>query len=135
MADSVTKILQRFSEVGFSSDELVALLASHSIGAADAFANGQPLDSTPAIFDSQIFVETQLKAAIPGEARIPSDAALARDNRTACTWQSFVEDQTDMASKFAAAWLKLSLVAQDQSSMTDCSDVLPGEKKTVSRKA
>lgn len=109
------------------------MLASHSLGAEDAFANGAPLDSTPAIFDSQIFVETQLTAPIPGEGRIPSDMRLARDNRTACTWQSFVEDQTDMASKFAAAWLKLSLVAQDQSSMTDCSDVLPGEWQHLSR--
>ena len=33
--DSVDKILDRFADAGFSPDEVVALLASHSIAAAD----------------------------------------------------------------------------------------------------
>jgi len=33
--DSVDSILQRFSEVGFSPDEVIALLSSHSVAGAD----------------------------------------------------------------------------------------------------
>lgn len=125
--DSADAIIERFAEVGFSPQELVVLLASHSLGAADAFANGEPLDSTPAVFDSQFFVETQLNQGFPGEAQIPSDLLLARDNRTACYWQGYVEDQDGMRKQFADAMTKLSLVAQDMSKLTDCSDVIPSE--------
>ena len=104
---------------------MVALLASHSIAAADA-VSGQPFDSTPAILDSQFFVETMLDSTIPGAVRLPSDLSLASDNRTICTWQSFIEDESSMRSNFAAAMLQLSLVAQDESNMIDCSDVVPG---------
>jgi cytochrome c peroxidase len=49
--DSVTKILDRFADAGgFSSDEVVALLASHSIARADHVdptLDAAPFDSTP----------------------------------------------------------------------------------------
>ena len=47
---SVTSIIARFADAGFNEIEMVALLASHSIAAADlidpAFP-GSPFDSTP----------------------------------------------------------------------------------------
>ena len=49
---------------------LVALLASHSVAAADHVdpaIPGTPFDSTPSVFDSQFFVETQLRGTLfPG---------------------------------------------------------------------
>ena len=65
------------------------------------------------------------ESPLAGELRLESDYLLARDSRTACTWQSFVDDQDGMASAFAAAMLTLSLVDQDESDMTDCSEVIP----------
>lgn len=47
--DSVTTILARFADAGFSPEETVALLASHSIAAADVVdptIPGTPFDST-----------------------------------------------------------------------------------------
>lgn len=121
-------ILARFADAGFSSDEVVALLASHSIAAADALTAGPigaPFDSTPKVFDSQFFVETRLNTGLTGGVRLPSDIALALDDRTSCTWQSFVDDQDGMRSAFAAAYSKLSQVAQ--SNLIDCSEVIPSE--------
>ena len=120
-------ILARFADAGnFSPQEVVALLASyvipllcnccsqlkhsvsHSVAAADHVdptIPGTPFDSTPFTFDTQFFVETQLRGTLfpgtggnqgevesplRGEMRLQSDSELARDSRTACEWQSFV---------------------------------------------
>ncbi|EJD07914.1 manganese peroxidase [Fomitiporia mediterranea MF3/22] len=126
--DSVDTIIARFADAGFSSDELVALLASHSLAAADTLTGtvqGEPFDSTAHIFDSQFFIETRLHSAIPGEARLPSDAAIARDDRTSCTWQSFIDDENSMRSAFGAAMAKLAVVGQDVSQLVDCSELIP----------
>lgn len=145
MLDTVDSILARFGDAGFSSDEVVALLASHSIAAADHVdptIPGTPFDSTPGVFDSQFFVETQLRGVLfpgtggnqgevesplHGEIRLQSDSELARDSRTACHWQSFVTNQAAMASEFSAAMLKLSILGHSLSSLVDCSEVIPGE--------
>ncbi|KAF5332391.1 hypothetical protein D9758_000997 [Tetrapyrgos nigripes] len=142
--DSVDDILARMADAGFSPEEVVALLASHSVAAQDTIdpdIQGSPFDSTPDTFDSQFFVETLLKgtlfpgpngahdgevqSAIEGELRLQSDAALARDYRTACEWQSFITDHQSMITKFENAMLKLSLLGHDQKDLIDCSDVIP----------
>ncbi|KIJ47125.1 class II peroxidase [Sphaerobolus stellatus SS14] len=149
--DTVTDILARFEDGGgFSSDEVVALLASHSIARADHVDpkfKAAPFDSTPFDFDTQIFVEVLLRGVgfpgtggnqgeaespLPltngedvGELRLLSDQTIARDSRTACTWQGFVNQQEKMASAFQAAMAKLAVVGQDVSSLIDCSEVVP----------
>ncbi|KAF8483005.1 manganese peroxidase 1 [Russula ochroleuca] len=144
--DSTDAILARFADAGFNSDEVVALLASHSIAAAkdiDPSAPGAPFDSTPGVFDTQFFVEVQLRgvqvpgttiyrgeaeSALQGEIRLQSDAELARDARTACTWQSYVNNQGKMMKDFADAMAKLAVVGQDTSNLIDCSEVIPEPK-------
>lgn len=151
-------------DAGFSSDEVIALLASHSIAAQDEIEpaiNRSPFDSTPATFDNQVFLEVQLRGVLfpgngshegevesplPGEFRLQSDGALARDSRTACTWQSFARmsqflcvrgcdsmlnvapvylvNQALMAQKFAAAMGKLSLLGQNQADLVDCTEII-----------
>ncbi|KXN90156.1 Versatile peroxidase VPL1 [Leucoagaricus sp. SymC.cos] len=141
--DTVTSILARFADVGFSKEEVVVLLASHSVAAADHVDEsipGTPFDSTPGVFDTQLFIEVQLRGTLfpgsgrgegevesplQGEIRLQSDHDLARDSRTACAWQSFATNQDKMASEFKAAMLKLSLLGQDRSKMVDCSEVIP----------
>ncbi|THV06759.1 fungal versatile peroxidase from pleurotus Eryngii [Dendrothele bispora CBS 962.96] len=141
--DSVDKILARFSDAGFSSAEVIALLASHSVAAADTVdptIPGTPFDSTPGLFDSQFFVEVQLKGtAFPGtpdnegeskspaagEMRIQSDEALARDSRTACEWQSFVDNHDKLMSAFSDAMVKMSVLGHDIKDLVDCSEVIP----------
>ncbi|KAF8056549.1 putative versatile peroxidase [Lyophyllum atratum] len=141
--DSVTKILARMADAGFSPAEVVALLASHSIAAADHVdpsIPGTPFDSTPGVFDTQLFIEVQLRGTsfpgtggnqgevmspLAGEIRLQSDHLLARDSRTNCEWQSFANNQAKMQSAFKAAMLKLSLLGQNHAAMIDCSEVIP----------
>ncbi|KAJ7577804.1 manganese peroxidase 1 precursor [Mycena floridula] len=141
--DTVTSILARFADAGFNPAEVVALLASHSIAAADSVdpsIPGTPFDSTPGLFDTQFFIEVQLRGTVfpgtggnqgeaesplRGEMRLLSDAVLARDSRTACEWQSMATNQAKMQSSFKAAMLKLSVLGQNTAKMVDCSDVIP----------
>ncbi|GJJ13039.1 hypothetical protein Clacol_007288 [Clathrus columnatus] len=149
--DTVTSILARMSDGGnFSPDEVIALLASHSIARSDHVdptIRAVPFDSTPFTFDTQIFLEVLLKGVgfpgIPGnlgevesplpigeglnvgEMRLQSDFALARDPRTACTWQGFVNEQEKMSIAFQAAMAKLAIIGQDATHFVDCSEVVP----------
>ncbi|KAF8577163.1 class II peroxidase [Ramaria rubella] len=149
--DSVTKILARFDDGGgFTPDEVAALLSSHTIARADHVdptIHAVPFDSTPFTFDTQVFLEVLLKGVgfpaldnntgevespLPlgegdnvGEMRLESDFNLARDPRTACTWQSFINKQEKMANAFQAAMAKLAVVGQDTKNFIDCSDVVP----------
>nr|AVJ41188.1 manganese peroxidase [Irpex lacteus] len=142
--DSVTSILARFKDAGnFSPEEVVALLGSHTIAAADHVdptIPGTPFDSTPEVFDTQVFLEVQLRGTLfpgtagnqgevqsplRGEIRLQSDHDLARDQRTACEWQSFVNNQAKLQRNFKAAFKKLSILGHDERRLIDCSEVIP----------
>jgi manganese peroxidase len=60
-----------------------------------------------------------------GELRLQSDFALARDERTACFWQGFVNQQEFMAQSFKAAMAKLAVLGSNPDDLIDCSDVVP----------
>ncbi|THU96944.1 heme peroxidase [Dendrothele bispora CBS 962.96] len=142
-SDSVTKMLDRMGDAGFTPEELIDLLASHSLAVQediDKTIPFTPFDSTPTVFDTQFFVETLLEGTMfpgngshpgevmspfPDEFRLQSDFLLARDSRTSCYWQSFIEDESVIGPRFAKAMEKLSLVGQDKGSLVDCSHMVP----------
>ncbi|EJD02557.1 manganese peroxidase 3 [Fomitiporia mediterranea MF3/22] len=154
-ADSVDTILSRFADAGFTTAEVIHLLASHTVARSDTIVpdhQAVPFDSTPFDFDTQFFLETLLKGtAVPfnrtepntaggevdsplaaeGEMRLQSDFALARDQRTACEWQSMVDNQRLMMENFRTAMMKLSNVGQDTSKLVDCSELIPVPKPAV----
>ncbi|KAI9062858.1 class II peroxidase [Trametes sanguinea] len=142
--DTVDSILARFADAGnFTPEEVVALLVSHTIAAADHVdptIPGTPFDSTPELFDTQFFIETQLRGTLfpgtggnqgevesplAGELRLQSDSELARDSRTACEWQSFVNNQAKLQSAFKAAFAKMTVLGADPSQLIDCSELVP----------
>ncbi|TFK44516.1 manganese peroxidase 3 [Crucibulum laeve] len=149
--DTVTDILARMGDAGFSPAEVVALLASHSVAAADHVdpsIPGTPFDSTPGLFDTQVFIEVQLRGTVfpgtggnqgevesplLGEIRLQSDHNLARDSRTACEWQSLANNQAKMQAEFKAAMLKMSLLGQNKANMVDCSEVIPVPKALTTK--
>ncbi|KAL0956168.1 hypothetical protein HGRIS_002328 [Hohenbuehelia grisea] len=107
-----------------------------------------PFDSTPGVFDTQLFIEVQLRGTLfpgtagnqgevmsplRGEIRLQSDHLLARDSRTNCEWQSFANNQAKLQSAFKAAMLKLSILGHKQSDLIDCSDVIPTTKPVIGR--
>lgn len=112
---------------------------------------------TPFTFDTQIFLEVLLKGVgfpgtdnnvgevespLPlgsgndtGEMRLQSDFALARDPRTACFWQGFVNEQEFMMTSFQAAMSKLAILGHNRSDLIDCSDVVPAPTPPVGKNA
>ncbi|TFY80438.1 hypothetical protein EWM64_g3577 [Hericium alpestre] len=112
-------------DAGFTADETVALLAAHSIEA----------------FDTQIYLDVLLEGiGYPGhngshygeaesplesQFRVASDAAIAHDPRTACTWQSLIDNQERMTHAFREAMHKLALNGQHAAALVDCSEVIP----------
>lgn len=165
-ADSVDSILSRFADAGFTSAEVIHLLASHTVARSDTIIPGHqavPFDSTPFNFDTQFFLEVllagvgapfgraqpnttggEVDSPLPqsNEMRLQSDFALARDSvsknlppqvgcfllflqRTACEWQSMVDNQQLMVDNFRTAMMKLSNVGQDVSKLIDCSELIP----------
>jgi len=157
-------ILARFLDGGgFTPAEAASLIVSHTIGRSDHLVDGfdgVPFDSTPFTFDTQFFVEIQLRGVgtpgnqgggtsqgeatspLPqtsdenaGEVRLISDSNFARDSRTACTFQSFVNNQKLMASMFASAMQKLALVGQNPATMVDCSELIPSPLPAVAKPA
>ncbi|KAF8510319.1 substrate-free manganese peroxidase [Gautieria morchelliformis] len=148
--DSVDKIFARMKDGGnFSPDEVVALLASHSIARSDHVdpsIKAVPFDSTPFTFDTQVFLEVLLKGTgfpgtpnntgealspLPlgsgvnvGEMRLQSDFLIARDPRTACTWQGFVNEQEKMSNAFKDVMAKLAVIGQNPYQLVDCSEVI-----------
>jgi manganese peroxidase len=67
--------------------------------------------------------------------RLQSDFALARDPRTACFWQGFVNEQEFMMSSFKAAMSKLAILGHNRNNLIDCSDVVPVPKPPVNKPA
>ncbi|KAK7053647.1 peroxidase [Favolaschia claudopus] len=142
--DNVDVILARMNDAGgFSPTDVVALLASHSIAGADDVdptIPGTPFDSTPELFDTQVFIEVQLRgtqfpgrqpgqgevmSAVAGEMRLQSDHLMARDSATSCAWQSFAGNQAAAQSAFAKAFNKMAVIGHNPTNLIDCSDVLP----------
>ncbi|KAJ7090954.1 heme peroxidase [Mycena crocata] len=149
--DPVDKIIARMGDAGFSPNEIVDLLASHSIAAQDHVDEtipGTPFDSTPGLFDAQFFVETllvgtgfpgngsnqgEVVSPLAGEFRLQSDFAIARDPRMACEWQSFIANHNTMTSKFRTAMSKMAILGQRRPLLTDCSDVIPVPKPLATK--
>ncbi|KAF7799803.1 hypothetical protein EIP86_011045 [Pleurotus ostreatoroseus] len=159
--DTVDSILERFDDAGgFTPEEVVALLAAHSIAHADHVdptINTAPFDTTPFTFDTQFFLEVLLRGvgfpgqggnegevlsplpnsdgADVGELRLQSDFALAHDERTACTWQGFVNEQEAMATAFKNAVGKLAVLGNDPTDLIDCSAAVPVPRPAVDKPA
>ncbi|KAK7025514.1 hypothetical protein VNI00_015948 [Paramarasmius palmivorus] len=146
------QLLDRLRDAGFSADELVDLLISHTIGGqefVDPEVPHTPFDSTPETFDTQFFVETLLKGVhgktndtvpgeqpspLKGEFRLASDFALARDPRTSCRWQSNINNQQLMQTRFRNVMAKLAVTGHNRDDLVDCSEVIP-VPKSLSKKA
>ncbi|KAK7678712.1 hypothetical protein QCA50_018294 [Cerrena zonata] len=143
---SVKQIVDRMVEASdgaFDAPSTVWALAAHTIGAQDVLdptVPRTPFDSTPETFDTQFFLETQLRGTsftgrggqqgevmspLIGEIRLQSDHNFARDSATACEWQSFVDNQEKIHDRFIDAFSVLTVLGSDPNKLIDCSEVIP----------
>ncbi|KAJ6549160.1 manganese peroxidase 3 [Mycena sp. CBHHK59/15] len=140
--DTITSVLQRFAEVDFSPEEVDIVFVnrsyfqSHTIAAADHVDTSvrTPFDSTPGIFDTQLFIEVQLRGTMfPGPNGKPGVGGNA--GQVESPLEGVIRLNTDasakMQSEFKAAMLKLSLIGQNAKNMVDCSDVIPVPKPVI----
>ena len=70
----------------------------------------------------------EVESGVAGEMRLQSDHNFARDSRTACEWQSFVNNQTKLQEDFQFIFTAIATLGQDMDSLIDCSDVIPAPK-------
>ncbi|KAL7281661.1 hypothetical protein ACG7TL_004978 [Trametes sanguinea] len=139
--DQIFSRLADASQGEFDEILTVWLLVAHTVAAAndvDPTVPGSPFDSTPEIWDTQFFIETLLNgttfpgtsnnqgevaAPVQGLLRLQSDFAISRDNRSACEWQSFVNNQEKAQAMFQFVFHDLSILGQDINSLVDCTEV------------
>lgn len=91
--DSVDKILAAFSAKGFSSDDVVALMGTHSVAVQvndDPSQAGKSLDSTPSKYDTAFYKETKAGTA---PYSLQSDKLLSNDTQV-CVSELFRVIQT-----------------------------------------
>ncbi|KAI0120376.1 class II peroxidase [Hypoxylon sp. NC0597] len=116
--DNATSIVAAFAAKGFSATELVALIGAHS---AAKDLNGNALDSTVDSLDTNFYTETAEGTA---PASLNSDISLSNSTETRADWNTFGADASAWADAFVPAMEKLSLLGNDEASLTDCSSVI-----------
>ncbi|KAL5113261.1 hypothetical protein ACEQ8H_008867 [Pleosporales sp. CAS-2024a] len=122
--DSPHSILAAFSAKGFSADDLIALLGTHSVAVqavTDPKRAGQSLDSTPSIYDTKFYSET-LAGTAP--FTLQSDKVLSNDKLLTPIWSKFASDRNAWASRFVSAWNRFSVIGNDVSNLRDCSNLI-----------
>ncbi|USP79672.1 ligninase LG6 precursor [Curvularia clavata] len=123
--DSVEKILGAFSAKGFSPEDVVALMGTHSVALQffdDPSQAGQSLDSTPSRLDIRFYNETKFGTA---PYSLQSDRLLANATETRNTWDVYAESTTTWSEAFTSAWNRFAVVGSDPQNLQDCSDLIP----------
>jgi len=65
--NTTDELLAAFAAVDFSPEELISLLSAHTAAGSDDFSpplQGVPFDSTPAVFDTNIFIDVLLNGTL-----------------------------------------------------------------------
>jgi hypothetical protein len=131
--DPVPKILGAFAEKGFSPEDVVALLGTHSVAVQvfdDPSQAGKSLDTTPSVYDTKFYQET-----IDGTApyTLESDKKLSKAEVTSHTWSNFASSTDEWSSAFVSAWNRFAVIGNDVGSLVDCTSVIPKSSDKVRR--
>ncbi|PHH87113.1 hypothetical protein CDD83_9288 [Cordyceps sp. RAO-2017] len=125
------ELIALFADKTIAADGLVALVGAHSSAQQRFVApnrSGDPLDSTPGVWDTNFYGEV-LDANAPRRVfKLQSDVSLSKDPRTSATWQAFVgtRGQGPWDGAYSREYVRLSLLGVDNiNSLTECTKVLP----------
>jgi hypothetical protein len=133
--DSVDSILSAFGAKGFSADDVVALMGTHSVALQffdDPDQAGKSLDSTPSDYDTTFYKETKEGTA---PYSLQSDRLLSNDSQTADTWSNFADDADAWTSVFVDAWNRFAVIGNDAGQLVDCSSLIPSSSASKKRQA
>ncbi|KAF2166743.1 class II peroxidase [Zasmidium cellare ATCC 36951] len=136
---SYSAIVQLFAQKGFNERDLAALLGAHSTSRAFAqqqngIPSGRPQDSSPNVWDTAFYRQTQASQAPPGVYRFDSDVNVAQPETTC--GKAFTDfgssPPTDIgsavwATAFADAMYRLSVLGISKdvvSGLVDCTSAV-----------
>lgn len=94
---NASTLVQVFGAKGFTSEDLVALVGSHSCGGN---LSGFNFDTTVGVMDSPTYYTEVLRGDAP--TILPSDKSLALDPQTTDDWQEYARDQYAWQSAYTA---------------------------------
>lgn len=135
--DPIDSILAKFAEKGFSADDVVALMGTHSVAVQvndDPAQAGKSLDSTPSVYDTKFYQETMDGTA---PYSLQSDKGLANNTKTHEKWADFAAgDVSGWNTAFTDAWNRFAVIGNDVDSLQDCSSIVPSgaSEKKLARK-
>ncbi|KAF7678340.1 ligninase lg6 precursor [Alternaria burnsii] len=132
---TLISILGAFGAKGFSADDVVALMGTHSVALQfndDPSQAGKSLDSTPSTYDNTFYKETKDGTA---PYSLQSDVLLSNSSQTAKTWSSFADDADAWSSAFTGAWNRFAVIGSDASKLQDCSSLIPSSSASKKRQA
>ncbi|KAI9927152.1 hypothetical protein MW887_003535 [Aspergillus wentii] len=125
-------LIELFRNKTLKPRDLVALVGAHTVGQqyfVDPSRAGQPLDSTPGVWDVDFYREVTSSNSHPGGFRLSSDEALANTDETSSSFTAFGDrntGQTVWNAEYATAYVRLSLLGVDNiNHLTHCTKVLP----------
>lgn len=135
---SPDSLIQLFDDKTIGVKDLISLIGAHSVATqrfVDPSKAGQPLDSTPGIWDVKFYGEALQKTPPSGVFRLPSDNAFANDNATVTGFKVFSDPNIGQATWnafYATAYVRMSLLGVNNINLlTDCTKVLPNAVLTV----
>lgn len=129
---SATELIELFNNKTITFRDIVALIGAHTTANQfdfDPSKAGQPLDSTPGIWDVKFYEENMLPESPEGVFRLPSDASFANDTASRVGFRTFADPdqgQEIWNEEYSVGWVRMSLLGVNNiNHLTDCSGVLP----------
>ncbi|TID24901.1 heme peroxidase [Venturia nashicola] len=129
---SASSLIELFAKKTFTVIDLISLIGAHTTAKqrfVDTSKAGQPLDSTPGVWDVAFYTETWAPTSPEGVFRLQSDDAFAKFNQSTRGFTVFSDPATGQATwnaLYAKAYTRLSLWGVNKiNQLTDCTKVMP----------
>ncbi|KAI8925834.1 heme peroxidase [Entophlyctis helioformis] len=132
--DGYASIKAAMRRMGFTNEDMVALVVGgHSLGGAHAGISPHvtsepfvPFDSTPGIFDNDIF-----KQLLAGNCRLNVDCGIANDPELRPLVEKYAADQAAFFAQFAASYGKMTGFTRSQIMKEHVKLIIPLHKNLV----
>ncbi|KAJ7915850.1 heme peroxidase [Mycena leptocephala] len=126
--DPVPTLIARFTDMGFTIRDLMALVGAHSTGKqrfVDPTVANSTFDSTVDVWDVRFYAETAAPTTPPDVLKLHSDVNFAHNASTFFEFQRFINNQEDWDEDYRAAHLQMSLLGQDVTTLINCTELMP----------
>ncbi|KAK6210828.1 hypothetical protein LQW54_005876 [Pestalotiopsis sp. IQ-011] len=132
VSQSADDLIKLFGDKTIGPHGLVALLGAHTTSQqffVDTNRAGDPQDSTPGVWDTLFYGQTQGTASTPKRVyKFQSDVVISQHPKTQGEWQEFASagSQSHWNEDYAREYVRLSLLGVNNiNNLTECTKVLP----------